>query len=249
MPCDELGPAELSRIGFVPQEDRLLEWMTVEQHLRYVASFYASWDSERETRLRRELELEPEPEPDTLVGALSSGNLQKLVIVLAVCHTTRRFERERAARRRATTRAWRGHERGTSSRSWLLATIHESRRGLGWRGLPSLLRGMPAVLAVLALHAAGDTSDGSFLEAMARTVYDVVLRSPHTAPLGKEPPYLMIPLVIAAVGVALAVLEPLTLSSSLLYPLSRREETSLNDRTRSTAKCGSIRPDRRRGEL
>lgn len=82
VPCAQLGHAELSRIGFVPQENRLLEWMTVEQHLRYVATFYGSWDREREVRLRRELELEP----DTLVGALSSGNLQKLVILLAVCH-------------------------------------------------------------------------------------------------------------------------------------------------------------------
>ncbi len=82
VPCGQLGHAELSRIGFVPQENRLLEWMTVAQHLRYVASFYTTWDEDREARLRRELELEP----DTLVGALSSGNLQKLVIVLAVCH-------------------------------------------------------------------------------------------------------------------------------------------------------------------
>ncbi len=137
---------------------------------------------------------------------------------------TQRYEHEKLARGRATGRGWRGRVLGTSTSSWLLATIHESRRGLGWRGLLGLLRGMPAVLAVLALHAAAEASDAGFLTAMARTVYDVVLHSPHAAPLGKAPPYLMIPLMIAALGVALAVLEPLALSSSVLYPLSRRDQ-------------------------
>lgn len=34
-----LAHEELTRIGFVPQEVRLLDWMTVEHHLRYVSSF------------------------------------------------------------------------------------------------------------------------------------------------------------------------------------------------------------------
>lgn len=141
--------------------------------------------------------------------------------------TSRRYEREKLARRRATGRSWRGRVLGTSTGSWLLATVHESRHGLGWRGLLSLLRGMPAVLAVFALHASADAGKDGFLTAMARTVYDVVLRSPHVAPVGKEPPYLMIPLMIAALGVALAVLEPLALSSSVLYPLSRRDQARI----------------------
>ncbi|MCP4772388.1 MAG: ATP-binding cassette domain-containing protein [Planctomycetes bacterium] len=36
----KLGPEELARIGLVHQENRLLSWMTVEQHLRYVAAFH-----------------------------------------------------------------------------------------------------------------------------------------------------------------------------------------------------------------
>ena len=80
--CDQLGADELSRLGVVHQENRFFEWMTVEQHLRYVASFYAIWDRELEARLLRELELET----SARVGALSSGNVQKLGIILAVCH-------------------------------------------------------------------------------------------------------------------------------------------------------------------
>lgn len=81
-PSAELGHAELIQIGFVPQEIRLLDWMTVEQHLHYVSCFHAEWDRDREKRLLRELELDA----SAVVGALSTGSLQKLAIVLAVCH-------------------------------------------------------------------------------------------------------------------------------------------------------------------
>lgn len=78
----ELGHDELIHIGFVPQEIRLLDWMTVQQHLDYVACFYPEWDRGRQERLLGELELES----SARVGSLSTGNLQKLAIILAVCH-------------------------------------------------------------------------------------------------------------------------------------------------------------------
>jgi len=81
-PGAELGHDELVNIGYVPQEIRLLEWMTVEQHLQYVACFYPNWDTDREQRLLEELELDSA----SVVGTLSSGNLQKLAIIMAVCH-------------------------------------------------------------------------------------------------------------------------------------------------------------------
>ena len=84
-PGAELGHDELVNIGYVPQEIRLLGWMTVGKHIRYVSTFYPKWDKKREQRLLEELELDPEAR----VGTLSSGNLQKLAIVLAVCHHPR----------------------------------------------------------------------------------------------------------------------------------------------------------------
>lgn len=81
-PSHELGADELRRIGIVHQESRLLEWMTVEQHLVYVASFYRTWDAQRQARLVKELELEM----NARVATLSPGNVQKLAILLAVCH-------------------------------------------------------------------------------------------------------------------------------------------------------------------
>lgn len=78
----KLGHDELGRFGLVPQEVRLLEWMTVEQHLEFVSSFYSNWDTDRQEQLLEQLELER----GQMVGILSAGNLQKLAILLAVCH-------------------------------------------------------------------------------------------------------------------------------------------------------------------
>lgn len=77
----ELGVDELSRIGAVHQENRLLDWMTVKQHLRYVASFHKNWDMDRERQLLDQLDID---ESQTVLN-MSPGNAQKLAILLAVC--------------------------------------------------------------------------------------------------------------------------------------------------------------------
>jgi len=81
-PTPELGADELARLGAVPQEGRLLGWMSVEQHLRYVEAFYPRWDREREARLVDELELSRKQ----TILKMSPGNVQKLALILAVCH-------------------------------------------------------------------------------------------------------------------------------------------------------------------
>ncbi|MGD8817947.1 MAG: ABC transporter ATP-binding protein [Acidobacteriota bacterium] len=81
-PIAELDHEQFVRIGYVPQEIRLLDWMTVGQHLEFVASFYPRWDQERQRRLEAELELDLRKQ----VGSLSTGNLQKVAVILAVCH-------------------------------------------------------------------------------------------------------------------------------------------------------------------
>jgi ABC-2 type transport system ATP-binding protein len=82
MPGRDLGDSELSRIGFVPQTPRLIEWMTVEQHLRYLGSFYHRWDRTRLGRLQSELALPSRPR----IGTLSVGDRQKFAVISAVCH-------------------------------------------------------------------------------------------------------------------------------------------------------------------
>lgn len=76
----KLGPAELGRIGYVHQEGELLEWMTVAQLIRYVAAYYANWNSDLEARYIADFGIET----DKRVGTLSPGQRQKVAILLAI---------------------------------------------------------------------------------------------------------------------------------------------------------------------
>lgn len=82
VPAARLGASELARMGAVQQHDPHIEWMRGEQLLRYVSSFYATWDRDLEQRLVRELEVDLA----TRLSAMSPGNRQKLGLVLATCH-------------------------------------------------------------------------------------------------------------------------------------------------------------------
>lgn len=81
-PVAELGAGELSRLGYVDQEAELLDWLTVEQHVAYVAAMQPRWDADLEQRLRDALELEPRK----VVGDLSKGMRQRLAVLLALAH-------------------------------------------------------------------------------------------------------------------------------------------------------------------
>jgi ABC-2 type transport system ATP-binding protein len=78
----ELDEERLARIGVVSQEADLLAWLSVEQHVRYVAAFHSNWDTDLERRLRSEFELEGKRK----VINLSPGMRQRLALLLAVCH-------------------------------------------------------------------------------------------------------------------------------------------------------------------
>lgn len=78
----DLDSAELAQLGVVFQENRFLDWMTVRQHLEYTGSFYPRWDWEREKRLLSELELDERRK----IVQLSTGDQQKLGVILGVCH-------------------------------------------------------------------------------------------------------------------------------------------------------------------
>lgn len=78
----ELSRDDMSRIGFVHQEGGFMDAMKVQGHLDYIGSYYENWDKDREQRLLREFELKP----SATVGSLSTGDKQKLGIMLAVCH-------------------------------------------------------------------------------------------------------------------------------------------------------------------
>ncbi len=78
----KLGPPELARIGYVHQEGRLIDWMTVDQIVRYVATCYPSWNTDIESGYLSEFKLDR----GAIVGDLSPGQRQVLAILLAIGH-------------------------------------------------------------------------------------------------------------------------------------------------------------------
>jgi ABC-2 type transport system ATP-binding protein len=77
--------AAKSALGFVPDEPHLFEYLTVEEHLRFVARLYRVADVDRRIpEVLRELELEEKR--GALPEELSRGMKQKLAIGCALIH-------------------------------------------------------------------------------------------------------------------------------------------------------------------
>ena len=71
-----------ARLGYVPQEIRLYPWMNVKQIIDYTGSFYESWNTEWVDKLVERWDLPL----DHRIGPLSTGQAQKLALVLAMGH-------------------------------------------------------------------------------------------------------------------------------------------------------------------
>ena len=52
-----LGPAQLARIGYVSENQEMLEWMTVQQLIDYCRPMYPTWDADLCRQLIRQFEL------------------------------------------------------------------------------------------------------------------------------------------------------------------------------------------------
>jgi len=71
-----------ARVGFVPQQDELLDQLTVAEQLRVIASFYPHWDSALIERLCAEWGVNAQAR----IKSMSVGERQKLSILLAFGH-------------------------------------------------------------------------------------------------------------------------------------------------------------------
>jgi ABC-2 type transport system ATP-binding protein len=71
-----------SRVGFVPQQDELLDQLSVADQLRVISSFYPRWDSALISRLCGEWGMNL----DARIKGMSVGERQKLSILLAFGH-------------------------------------------------------------------------------------------------------------------------------------------------------------------
>jgi hypothetical protein len=76
---------------------------------------------------------------------------------------------------------------------------------------------------VILIHAAADRGDLTLVDALAKSLYSSIMRPPFIPPFGEKPPYVMVSLVIAAMGGVLTFMRAAPLSSRLLYPISRRD--------------------------
>lgn len=72
----------LAKVGYVPERLHLYPTLTVEETMRYIASFYPDWDHARAEELRRQFNLRAE-QP---VERLSKGESGKLMMLLALAH-------------------------------------------------------------------------------------------------------------------------------------------------------------------
>jgi ABC-2 type transport system ATP-binding protein len=79
-PSYRLPATAKARIGFVPQQDELINQLTVRDQLRLVASFYTSWDEELISHLCTHWGIDLAAR----IKSLSVGERQKLSIVLAL---------------------------------------------------------------------------------------------------------------------------------------------------------------------
>lgn len=81
-PSVDLPGSVKSRVGFVPQQDELLEHLSVADQLSLIASFYPRWDEQLITRLSAEWGIDTRAR----IRNLSLGERQKLSILLAFGH-------------------------------------------------------------------------------------------------------------------------------------------------------------------
>lgn len=70
------------RIGFVPQQDELVNQLTAKQQIAVIASFYRHWDGAMIERLCEAWEVDPHKQ----IKTMSIGQRQKLSILLSLGH-------------------------------------------------------------------------------------------------------------------------------------------------------------------
>jgi ABC-2 type transport system ATP-binding protein len=77
-----LPGAAKARVGFVPQQDELINQLTAADQIGVIASFYPRWDDALVLRLSREWEVDLRQR----IKSMSVGQRQKLSILLALGH-------------------------------------------------------------------------------------------------------------------------------------------------------------------
>ena len=72
-------------VGYVAEDQRMYDWMRVEQILKWTSSFYPTWDDAYAQQLLRQFDLPPKGK----VKTLSKGQNTRLALLLALAHRPR----------------------------------------------------------------------------------------------------------------------------------------------------------------
>jgi len=137
--------------------------------------------------------------------------------------------REVQARRRlaeGTRRSgWRRGYLGVGSWPWVRAALHETHGALTLSGVLRQLVQTWGIALVFAGHAWMEKGQLSFGKALACTIHDAVLRSPHVPRFGeKVGPVLLVVIVLGLLAAINALFAPTVLHAGLAHPLSRRRQ-------------------------
>jgi hypothetical protein len=142
------------------------------------------------------------------------------------------FEREKLAARKPKTTGWRSGYLDSRVWSWVRAATYAGYGPVTWKTVLKMPSKLWALGLVFAVHSWANRGSSSFAEALGRTMSDALLQSPHNATLverGDHDP--MVIIVVAAMGVALAIASPSSLlKTTLAYPLSRRFQAGVTFR-------------------
>jgi hypothetical protein len=142
------------------------------------------------------------------------------------------FERKKLAARRPKATVWRAGYLDSRMWSWVRAVAYAGYGPVTWKTALKMPSRLWALGLVFAVHSWANRGNSSFAEALGRTLSDALLQSPHNPTLvdrGEHDPIVI--LVVAAMGVALAITSPSSLlKTTLAYPISRRFQAGVTFR-------------------
>lgn len=78
----KLGVQDFKQIGYVSENQRQLDWMTVGQLLKYCAPMYPTWDADFAARLLKQFELPAEQK----IGKMSRGMKMKAALIASIAY-------------------------------------------------------------------------------------------------------------------------------------------------------------------
>jgi hypothetical protein len=141
------------------------------------------------------------------------------------------FERKRRIHDGPRRTGWRAGYLGSDPWRWVRAAVHEAYGSLGLKSLSRAIGRAWGLGLLLLIYAWADKGEMSFGEALAKSIYDALFRSPHVPEFGEEGgPYFVVALAIAAAGVVTVLYRPVALNRVIAYPLSRSQRTRVHFR-------------------